>query len=123
MDSKQTNTLIGSLVIVFDGLIGLIYYLFFFFSIPLMIFSIIMTSLGFVFLFLALAKKLPLYTHDLWMPGRFGRIETLLGGWFLGIVGSLAFILEFTLRPYFFLLMVYGLSAAGFGTYLYITRE
>ncbi len=118
MDSKQINRVSGSLLFVIDGLIGLIYYLTVFYSIGFVIFSLIITIMGIIFLLLSFIKKLPIFGFEP-LSGSFQLLE----GWFIGIIGVLAYLLEPAFRHYFFLLPAYGLSAAIFGTYLYITRH
>lgn len=123
MDSKQQNSLIGSLIILSWGLIDLIYYSFIFYFTPFIIISTIITIIGLIFVFLAIFNKLTFFTHYIGLR----RGETSLIGlvlcWALGMLCLLAFILEPSWRPYFFFLLVIGLTTAGFGTYLYITVE
>lgn len=122
MDSKQKNSLIGSLIFFFDGLTGIIYYLFFYYSFPLIIVSIIFTIPGLVFLILTLARKLPPFSLDLVLAeGPIAELLSLLFSYILAIMGVCGFLFDPIWRPIFFLIMVYGVSGAGFCTYLYIT--
>jgi uncharacterized membrane protein HdeD (DUF308 family) len=123
MENEQKINLIFSSVFLLTGVIGAIYYSFFFYCLPLMLVSLIFfLGVGGVLYILTGFDLLPEFGigYELYKSRSF-RWEIYVTSIIIGFMMTIMFITEPFWRPYFFFLLVFGLALVGFGIYVAVT--